>query len=229
VGTHDLPLAAFLAGELDPHAARAVDRHLLACEDCWQAVREDRLGRQAAARLRESADPDLADRIRLSVELAPPPQPAGRHRGRAARRTSAAAAAVLIAVTLALGTTRHHPPRDPAAISEVVALAEQQPAPPSDAPPGEGATQSGPPVTVQADGTAIVVRTYAFHGHRDLVATSPRAFPIATGARMVGDEPMAWAAHRGAVTVYCPRATVLLAGPADASELAALAEQLHLS
>src|SRR5260370_17135009 len=62
-------LAAFLAGELDPAAARRWDAHLLECEQCWRAVREDRTGRQAARLLRRGAPPELADRVAFAVEL----------------------------------------------------------------------------------------------------------------------------------------------------------------
>jgi len=46
---HDRLLAAFLAGDLGPAQARRWDEHLLECERCWQAVREDRAGRAAEA------------------------------------------------------------------------------------------------------------------------------------------------------------------------------------
>src|SRR5258708_2056631 len=68
-GEHRL-LAAFLAGDLDPAAARRWDEHLLECEQCWRAVREDRAGRQAAQVLREPAPPGLADRVAFAVEVA---------------------------------------------------------------------------------------------------------------------------------------------------------------
>ena len=45
--SHDRLLAAFLAGDLDPADAQRWDEHLLRCERCWRAVREDRAGRQA--------------------------------------------------------------------------------------------------------------------------------------------------------------------------------------
>src|SRR6266496_1136988 len=63
-------LAGFLAGDLDPAASRRWDEHLLECERCWRAVREDRAGRQAAQLLRQPAPPALADRVRFAVELA---------------------------------------------------------------------------------------------------------------------------------------------------------------
>ncbi len=91
---HDRLLAAFLSGDLDPADARRWDEHLLECERCWRAVREDRSGRQAEL-LRQPALAGLADRVRFAVELAaagttsPPKQRLGwrlrswwRHRSR---------------------------------------------------------------------------------------------------------------------------------------------------
>src|SRR5262249_56747246 len=63
-------LAAFLAGDLDPATARRWDEHLLECEACWRAVREDRAGHQAAQVLRQPAPPGLADRVGFAVEMA---------------------------------------------------------------------------------------------------------------------------------------------------------------
>ena len=55
--SHDRLLAGFLAGELDSAEARRWDEHLLECEACWRAVREDLAGRQAAQVLRQPAPP----------------------------------------------------------------------------------------------------------------------------------------------------------------------------
>src|SRR5262249_58127194 len=83
-------LAGFLAGELDPVDARRWDEHLLECERCWRAVREDRAGRRAAQLLRQPAPPGLADRVAFAVEVAaagPPAAPRqARPRARASRR-----------------------------------------------------------------------------------------------------------------------------------------------
>src|SRR5690348_11413967 len=68
--SHDRLLAAFLAGELDPADAQQWDEHLLECEACWRAVREDRAGRQAAQVLRQSPPTGLADRVAFAVEVA---------------------------------------------------------------------------------------------------------------------------------------------------------------
>src|SRR5262249_60144486 len=58
----DRLLMAFLAGGLGPAEARRGDEHLLECERCWRAVREDRAGRQVAELLRQPAPAGLADR-----------------------------------------------------------------------------------------------------------------------------------------------------------------------
>jgi|SRR5215469_9731871 len=64
------PLAGFLAGKLDAAKARRWDEHLLERGQCWQAVRENRVGRLAAQLLREPAPPGLADRVAFAVEVA---------------------------------------------------------------------------------------------------------------------------------------------------------------
>src|SRR5579859_1322524 len=96
--SHDQLLSAFLAGDLDPGAARRWDEHLLECERCWRAVREDRAGRQAAQLLRHPARPGLADRVAFAVEVAAAACPAPRqytwspghngHRAALARRAA---------------------------------------------------------------------------------------------------------------------------------------------
>lgn len=100
-------LAAFLAGELGPADARAWDEHLLACEQCWRAVREDRAGRQAAQLLREPPRPGLADRVGFAVELAAagtiaPPRPRRGMRLRWRWLATAGALAAAVAATVAV-------------------------------------------------------------------------------------------------------------------------------
>src|SRR5262244_3927031 len=67
---HDSLVQAFLGGDLGPADARRFDEHLLECEACWRAVRENRAGRMAAQLLRHPAPPDLADRVAFAVEIA---------------------------------------------------------------------------------------------------------------------------------------------------------------
>jgi anti-sigma factor RsiW len=227
---HELPLAAFLAGDLEPEHARLVDEHLLSCDRCWLAVREDRAGRAAANLLRQPTDHQLADRIRLAVELAPP-------RRRLARRTRpgdsgrGALAALAVAVVLAVLTAltlwhQHHTPAtDTAALREVIRLASKLPATHS----ATAAVALDAPHKREVEGRTITVRTYAFEGHTALLATSSRPFAMPPDAHMTTRRAMPWTITRGTITVYCPHADVLLAGPEPAAELAALADALHLT
>src|SRR6516162_11297100 len=102
--SHDRLLAAFLGGELDPAEARRWDEHLLECEACWRAVREDRAGRQAARVLRRPAPPGLADRVAFAVEVAAAGRTAAPRRARSGggrrwpRLAAAGAAAVAVVV-----------------------------------------------------------------------------------------------------------------------------------
>src|SRR5215831_8695448 len=105
--SHDRLLTAFLAGKLDRAQARRWDEHLLECERCWRAVREDRVGRQAAELLRQPAPAGLADRVRFAVELAAASGTPRRRQRRVARlrrgRIAVAGALALgMAVTLAV-------------------------------------------------------------------------------------------------------------------------------
>src|SRR5882724_9311960 len=84
---HDRLPAAFLAGDLDPADAQRWDEHLLTCEQCWRAVREDRAGRQAAQLLRQPAPPGLADRVSFAVEVAAADGTAGRRQARPPARS----------------------------------------------------------------------------------------------------------------------------------------------
>src|SRR5258707_48665 len=85
MGSRHRMLAAFVAGDLGMADARRWDEHLLECERCWRAVREDGDARRAAERLRLPPPPGLADQVRFAVELAAAagtsPCPPGRRRG----------------------------------------------------------------------------------------------------------------------------------------------------
>src|SRR5258708_27573000 len=164
-------LAAFLAGELDPAAARRWDEHLLECEQCWRAGREDRAGRQAAQVLREPAPPGLADRVAFAVEVAAAgrgavqalSRPHGRSRrpGRHGRRlrwrlavAGALAASLVITLVPALllgGRPIRSVPKAVAAGARF-APAIPPPAPPPPAPPPRPGAPAGggPPLTVAA-------------------------------------------------------------------------------
>jgi anti-sigma factor RsiW len=216
----DQRLAAYLAGELDPDGARAIDEHLLACETCWQAVCAARVGRRAAERLRQPAPAALADRIRLAVQTAPDAAAAGTRTHGPRRRwvvlaggVCALITAVVLAALLVPGHASRH---DPPVISALVRLAAQ---------PAPAHTN---PVSTRLGGQDVELRRYPVAGATVILATSTRAFPTPTDARVQPGSAMAWAISRRLVTVYCPHGQVILAGPVPARELATLARRLHL-
>src|SRR5712691_2127847 len=131
---HDRLLAAFLAGDLDPVDARRWDEHLLECERCWRAVREDRAGRQAAELLRRPAPAGLGDRVRFAVELAAANTTAPPHRrlgGRLhwRRLAGAGAVAVGLAVTLLVLLVPGGRASLPASVAAVARYAQAVPPP----------------------------------------------------------------------------------------------------
>lgn len=209
-------LAAFLAGDLSPADARAWDEHLLACEQCWRAAREDRAGRQAAQLPREPPPPGLADRVRFAVELAAagaiaPPRPRRgmrlRWRWLAAAGALAATGAVTVAVLLPGG---RETPAMPAAVAVVARYAQQLPSPgqPGPRPGRPGApVEVGHPVTVAAGGQQMVLRVWRLGDVEAVVAVS---------------------AQLGSIGLYCRngRSSELVAAPVPQAQLAALAARL---
>jgi hypothetical protein len=245
-------LAAFLAGDLDPAAARRWDEHLLECEQCWRAVREDRAGRQAAQVLREPAPPGLADRVAFAVEVAAAgrgavqalSRPHGRSRrpGRHGRRlrlrlaVAGALAASLVATLVLALLLGGRPIRSvPAAVAAVARYAQAIP-PPARAQQAHSGGRAAPvevgrPVTVAAGGQRIVLRTWRLGSTEAVVAVSDRPFPMPARAHGVSGRGMAWSARLGRIGLYClnGRTSELVAAPVPAAELAALAARLPLA
>jgi len=246
--SHDRVLAAFLAGELGPAEARRWDEHLLVCEACWRAVREDRAGRQAAQLLRQPAPPGLADRVAFAVEMAAActaatrqahPGIRSRRRARHDRRlrwrlAGAGAIAVGLVVTLMvvlLPGGRQAVPL-PAAVAAVARYAQAIPAPAGDQHSQPAApVEVGHPVTVATGGQQIVLRTWRMGGTEAVVAVSGRPFPMPPGARGVPGLGMAWSVRQGRLGLYCVngRTSELVAAPVPAAELAVLAARLPLA
>jgi hypothetical protein len=247
--SHDRLLAAFLAGELDPAAARRWDEHLLECEACWRAVREDRAGRQAAQALRQPAPPGLADRVAFAVEVAAAgrtaaPRRTGQgirsgRRGRHDRRlhwrlagAGAVAAGLAITLLVALPPGGHQAGSVPAAVAAVARYAQAIPPPTGEQHPQRAApVQVGRPVTVTAGGQRMVLRTWRLGGAEAVVAVSGRPFPMPAHARGISGRGMAWSARLGRLGLYCVNGTTseLVAAAVPAAELAALAAQLPLA
>src|SRR5690349_15011208 len=180
--SHDRMLAGFLAGELNPADAQRWDEHLLECERCWRAVREDRAGRHAAELLRQPAPPGLADRVAFAVEVAAAARTAAPRQGirswwrcRQGRRlrwrlagAGAVAVSLVVTLTVVLLPGGHQTGSVPAAVAAVARYAQAIPAPPL----GQHAhldrraapVEVGRPVTAIAGGQRIVVRTWRLGG-----------------------------------------------------------------
>jgi anti-sigma factor RsiW len=233
-------LMAFLAGELGPAQARRWDEHLLECERCWRAVREDRAGRQAAELLRQPAPAGLPDRVRFAVELAVagstsprPPRPGTRLRWR--RLTGAGILALGAAVTAVVLLVPGGRSSLPATVAAVARYAETVPQPAQQAEPGTGLraapVEVDPPVTITSGGQRIVVRTWRVGGTEAVVAVSGRPFPMPPGAQGMSGRGMAWSARVGSLGLYCVngRSSELVAARVPAAELAVLAAQLPLA
>ena len=247
--SHDRVLAAFLAGELGPAEAQRWDEHLLECERCWRAVREDRAGRQAAQVLRQPAPPGLADRVAFAVEMAAAARTAAPrriHRGIGSRRRArhdrrlhwrlagagAVAAGLVATLVVVLLPGGHQAGSLPAAVAAVARYAQAIPAPTGDLHPQHTVpVEVGHPVTVTAGGQQIVLRTWRLGGTEAVVAVSARPFPMPSGALGVSGLGMAWSARQGRLGLYCVngRTSELVAAPVPAAELAALAARLPLA
>jgi hypothetical protein len=231
-------LAAFLAGEFDPADAPRWDEHLLACEQCWQVVREDRAGRRAAQVLRRPPPPGLADRVAFAVELAAAGtiaqrQPRRRLRLRwrwlAAAGALAAAAATAVAVLFLPGGRGAG--SMPAAIAAVARYAEAVPsAPEQGGDPGwpTAPVEVGHPVTVAAGGQRMVLRVWRLGRVEAVVAVSAQQFPMPGRAHGVTGPGMAWTVRLGNIGLYCRngRTSELVAAPVPEAQLAVLAARL---
>lgn len=202
-------LTAFLAGDLDPTAAAAFDRHLLGCDACWTAVHEDRRARDALDFLREPAPARLADAVRHAVEAVP----ARRRAQRRLARTAAigmAAALVVFGGLFAAGGLRS-PPGDPPAIAAVLAAARHR------------STPVAPP--------DLVMEHLVVNGHAVVLARSAKAFPMPAGGHALDStEHAPWIATRGDLHLLCfsRPAPALLAGAVSATELTSIARALGL-
>jgi hypothetical protein len=234
---HDRLLAAFLARDLDRAAARKWDEHLLECEQCWQAVREDRAGRQAAGLLYQPAPPRLAERVGFAVELAAAGAASPRRLPGIRLRRSWLAAAGALTVGLAVTLVVLLPGGSatmPAPVAAVAHYAETM-SPGREAGLGTGKHAApipvGHPVTITAGGHRILIRTWRLAGTEVAEATSGQPFPMPPGARGTSGGGMAWVARVGKLSLYCinGRTSELVAASVPAAELPALAARLPLA
>lgn len=245
-------LAAFLAGDLNPGEARRWDEHLLQCEACWRAVREDRAGRQAAQVMRQPAPPGLADRVAFAVEMAAAARTAAPRQARPGIRSrlrarhdrplrwrlagaGAVAAGLVITLMVLLLPGGRQAGSVPAAVAAVARYAQAIPPPAGDQHSHSGGraapVQVGRPVTVTAGRQRIVLRTWRLAGTEAVVAVSDHPFPMPPRAQRMSGLGMAWSARLGRLGLYClnGRTSELVAAPVPAAELAALAARLPLA
>ncbi len=240
-------VAAFISGVLSAELRREFDEHLLECEECWQALQEDRTGRAAALSLRSSAPDWLADRVTLMVEVASMQGETGNaptrqqrrvlarsfRTGRgtslvAYRRVALVVAAVCISIVgagLGWTLTKSSPTDDPAQVAIVVAMAK------ADSGHGQTASKS---MHLNAGGQSLLVKSMPFHGGVVLVATSPSPFPMPAASRVLtGSSTDAWMATQGKIAEYCVnqvagKMSMLIVAEMPEAELPNVAAQLHL-
>ena len=233
-------LVAFLNGQLSDTEEHAFDEHLLICDECWQAVRDDRDGRRALDQLRQPAPDGLADRIAASIRLAGTPdereaRPGGRgplHRlhtvsGRP-RRLVGATVVVMALVGGTLGwMLEHQAGSDPPQIARVVAMMSPSVA-------AQPALQAGE--RFDFAGQALTVRSYRVEGDIVLVATSATPFPMPSGSHMpTSSSPSAWMASEGRFAMYgmnqpagTDHESMFLVAAMPMAQLPQIAAQLHL-
>ena len=230
-------LTAFLTGKLDPADASRWDEHLLECEQCWRALRDDRAGRHAAQILRQPAPPGLAERVAFAVELAAAGDTAQRHPRHGMRLrwrwlASAGALACAVAVTVAvLLPGGREAGSMPAAVAAVARYAEAVPPAPHHGAGSGGPTapvEVGHPVTVAAGGQQMVLRVWRLGRVEAVVAVSSQPFPMPVRAHGVTGPGMAWTAQLGSIGLYCRNGhtSELVAAPVPEAQLAALAAWL---
>jgi hypothetical protein len=226
---HETNLIAFLAGDLKPDKERDFDVHLLNCESCWAAVRDDRTARALLEQLRDPLPTGLADRISLAVEVHSPTP-----RRRVRRRLTLLCGAALLLVAAVIGVVAAVGPVAPSAspaVTAVVHFAQLIPGRPGAPPANPTPTVLGTPIALTTGGQHVNLAYYQVGTTEAVVASSPQQFAMPAGGRRVGGPPgMAWSATRAGITLFClngPR-PILLAAAVPLTELQALAAQLQL-
>jgi hypothetical protein len=229
-------IVAFLNGKLSGPDEQAFDEHLLNCEACWRAVREDQLGRLALQQLRVPAPAGLADRVTGFVGLAGQPEahpPARRARlgPRGRRRMGQVAAAGALALAVLGGmlgwALQGRSASDPPQIAKVVAMVSPKVA-------DSSALRSGE--QFDFGGQLLIVRSFRVEGVITVVATSARPFPMPASSHLItGSSFTAWMATRGALAMYGVNrpagdinGSMFLVAAMPVAQLPQVAARLHL-
>jgi hypothetical protein len=218
--------AAYLAAVTSRRARRRFEAHVLECEECWGEVRLGRAGRRLAESARELAPLRLRERVRGVVSLVPTPRIPWR------RRLRLATFVALGVSVFAAGALQLARPDQPELIETLIAHFEED-KPPGQAVPAELPEQLGDlrllsAETLDVRGVGIDAHRYRDPaGHEVVVYRSPRAFPMAAGARREG---AVWEASADGTVLFCADrpAPSLLAGD-DRAEVRLAARILDLS
>jgi anti-sigma factor RsiW len=211
-------VVAYLSGNLEPSETASFEAHLMECDDCWTAVREDRQGREVAEGLHESAPAGLRDRVRARIEVA---SGRPRHDRRRLRLPLGLAAGALSLAAVAGGLLVVRQDQEPPIVAEVLQLA------------AAGTTQRLPAQAEQRiDGKTVALARYRLEGVPVVVARSSVAFPMPTEALPLGGETgEPWVARRDGMSLLCLSRPqhVLLAGRVPPASLLAFARGLGLA
>jgi hypothetical protein len=212
-------VAEYLWGDLDADAAGRFERHLVDCDQCWAAVRDDARGRAIVESGRQPAPPGLRDRIRFAVETESRTSPPSKRRR--FRRVAIGLTAIIIAAATATGVdllVRPGHSSDPPSVAAVLRLAE----------PGGTGLNTAPTTRLLAHGQLISLTRLQLNGTTVLVARSDRPFPAASGAQAMTSDASPWVTSRGPLTMVCfnyPHA-VLVTARLPAALLTPLASRL---
>lgn len=194
-------LAAYLAHELSDEDARALEQHLLGCDECWRAVQLERAGHQALELLREPAPIGLGDRIAMAVEVQERSAVPARRwtpsatRAPARRRVAYLAVGLVAASVLSvLGLELSGGSGDPPQIAAVMAMMTPNTTPPSALLSGEHR---------MIDHQMVSLRAVVVHGEEAIVAISQHPFPMPQSSHLLaGSSEKAWMATDGSLSMY---------------------------
>jgi hypothetical protein len=226
--THDpeRAAAAYLSGSMSRRRRKALEEHILQCEDCWSEVDAGRRGRSMAEQGRELAPQRLRERARMSVEAMPAPK---RRWRRFAFAASAAAVAFATAAVALYGTNERS--EQPAEIALLVADFESSATLKNVTgmrlPRRLGDLRLSDSRAGRVHGMEVTAHEYVDPaGHEVVVYQADRTFPIAAGAE---HDRETWTAEVDGAVLFCADHPVpsLVVGD-DRKEVALAASELRL-
>ena len=200
---HGLPLAEYLAGELDAAQNAAVDQHLVTCDPCWTEVHVARLGQVAAQRTTELASDELRRRVLTQLAAAAPDAVPARRRLWHVRPTTPAPPRRFPQLRTSVATVLV----TAAAFTIGLLVGHTSPAPPSAAPPGAASAHAAP-TSAPTMGTLAAALSYyrlaMLPGTGIATAPAPDLRPL--GLRVAGASDGTLATQPVTAYAYCDQA-----------------------